>query len=77
MLPCRQVLHAAAAAAAGDVKLLETYLAHPNCSVDDGDYDDRTALHLAASEGRAETVPTVRVLLAGTKPGLGGPSRRI
>ena len=53
---CSQVLHAAAAAAAGDVKLLETYLSQPDCSVDAADYDDRTALHLAASEGRAETV---------------------
>jgi len=51
-----RVLHAAAAAAAGNVQLLETYLKQPGASVDDSDYDSRTALHLAASEGRAETV---------------------
>jgi len=62
-----RVLHAAAAAATGNVTLLDMYINQPGNSVDDRDYDDRTALHLAASEGRAETVAYL-VGTAGANP---------
>jgi ankyrin repeat protein len=41
------------AAAKGDVeKLTELFSENPSLSVDSGDYDYRTPLHLAASEGK-------------------------
>jgi len=45
-----------AAAASGNIDLLREILELGAISVDQGDYDSRTALHLAASEGLLETV---------------------
>jgi serine/threonine protein kinase len=43
-------------AAEGDTDELKALLEFGNIDVDEGDYDRRTALHLAAGEGRLETV---------------------
>ena len=53
-----------AAAASGNIDLLREILELGAISVDQGDYDSRTALHLAASEGLLETVKFL-VLMAG------------
>ena len=45
-----------AAAASGNIDLLREILELGAISVDQGDYDSRTALHLAASEGLLDTV---------------------
>ena len=45
-----------AAAASGNINCLREILELGAISVDQGDYDSRTALHLAASEGLLETV---------------------
>eukprot|EP00327_Prymnesium_parvum_P039772 CAMPEP_0195646168 /NCGR_PEP_ID=MMETSP0815-20121206/29372_1 /TAXON_ID=97485 /ORGANISM="Prymnesium parvum, Strain Texoma1" /LENGTH=57 /DNA_ID=CAMNT_0040789553 /DNA_START=48 /DNA_END=218 /DNA_ORIENTATION=+ len=40
------------AAFVGDGQELKRLVLHENCDVNASDYDSRTALHLAASEGR-------------------------
>ena len=54
------------AASEGDVAEVEALLEFGNVDLDEGDYDHRTALHLAAGEGRAEVVELLCV--AGANP---------
>jgi len=44
------------AAASGDLKTLQELLTLPSVDVNEGDYDKRTALHLAAGEGHVEII---------------------
>ena len=45
-----------AASSAGDVERMKEALAANSCTVNDGDYDHRKPLHLAAAEGRIDAV---------------------
>jgi adenylate kinase len=45
-----------AAASEGDIEEIKTLLEFGNIVIDQGDYDKRTALHLAAGEGRQDVV---------------------
>lgn len=51
-----QVTNFILAASEGDVEEVQAFLDYGSIDLDQGDYDNRTALHLAASEGQLEIV---------------------